>query len=1308
MRNCLSETISYFGESLMTRKKKVILSIFICIGLIFSMGVLAAYLKSDFLLRRLEQIVSKKLPCDVVVQDIHVDIWAPEIKLNQVRIKSKNNDPIAGCDTLKLKLSYAHFWSKVFQIEQLKLENPWFNFRRSSKKKFSYEQLVPFFSFIEQLFVKPIFHPPLKKPETLLVKSIDITNGQLFFAPDDENQNYFCLKNAAVLAVNDQLTLSGNLAYSIQDQSDIKLMEYQINGTYLKDRLAQTILTLVSSDSPFVFLERFQLLVKNIRFHARANMNLSTEFIQQMPWLSNEISGSIQGNFEFNATSDKPDCQVSIDYNGENIHHLPVNQISLRAKASEKIITIHQANLKTGDDSIDIHGLLDLRKIFRHDNIFQKKDWNNLSWQFFVNTPGFSLAHLHEKIPTGTYLAGKLAVNGQGNHHSFKSQINMNGSVAIPKQRHMTSDLPIDFQLKANATPELLTAITLKGQSAGLAFTANGYFDRKTSGNILFHTNLSDECYSTFGIPKFSGLIDSVLTIKGSLAKPHCQMKLRGKQLAFHAYQLGDCQISAQMTPDRKLTIEKAEWSRLSSKLNINGFAQWDHFRIGQFPKKYAFSVHTNDVQLSDIHPGITGTVGLESEITGMNQIADGSMCIDARSLNIFGQRIAAIYLPIQFSLNEMHVTAGNIQITDHERITISGEIDRRYHYQLQVDSDPIPLSCIKWNLPDLHGKFQLHVQGDGQLKHPKLDGNLTVSSIIFQDQPFPDATFQINTKDALLIFECDSILDVDGHFNPANSDFKIHASAEKMKLSPIFSGLGVSNMDGIINGQFQTTGNVGDLMRGQTRLHMDHVSLTYQELPVLWIDPFDIALVNKNITSSIININFPENGTVKTTIHGKISEPHAQLKGYIPISAIGNFIDSISDIQGQMTIQGDVFDLFTDPLFQGEMNLSDGSFILPWSNQQCHRVQGQVTASKQNFHIKDLSFFIDDGKCEVNGKISFDQKQAKRVDLVVSASAIPVLIPDIAELLVNANLKFTKRNRQQALKGNIELLEGLYYQEISVNQMMLEYLQRKHRPGFVDQLCDMAPWICHTSLDIAINSRLPLIADNDLVYMELNPDLNIRGNINKPVILGRTEMGDGEINYLGKTFVLEKGQLDFVNPYRTEPTIDIKSNVEVDNWQISLDVLGKPEEIQLKLSSTPSEEHADIISILLFGKPTKQLFVPKQKDGPYKSNQQMIAELLSSAFEDNIKNTTGLDTFQLEALEHETTEEDQKDDYKVTMGKELSRRMSITYAFETRKGQLVHYTQANYRILENLIIRGMQDTQGSYGGELLLRLEFH
>jgi hypothetical protein len=60
-----------------------------------------------------------------------------------------------------------------------------------------------------------------------------------------------------------------------------------------------------------------------------------------------------------------------------------------------------------------------------------------------------------------------------------------------------------------------------------------------------------------------------------------------------------------------------------------------------------------------------------------------------------------------------------------------------------------------------------------------------------------------------------------------------------------------------------------------------------------------------------------------------------------------------------------------------------------------------------------------------------------------------------------------------------------------------------------------------------------------------------------------------------------------------------------------------------------------------------------------------------------------------------------------VTVGKELSRRITVKYGVQTKNAKVIQRVITEYKFLEQLLMNTFQDTEGHYGGGLRFRLEF-
>ncbi len=99
------------------------------------------------------------------------------------------------------------------------------------------------------------------------------------------------------------------------------------------------------------------------------------------------------------------------------------------------------------------------------------------------------------------------------------------------------------------------------------------------------------------------------------------------------------------------------------------------------------------------------------------------------------------------------------------------------------------------------------------------------------------------------------------------------------------------------------------------------------------------------------------------------------------------------------------------------------------------------------------------------------------------------------------------------------------------------------------------------------------------------------------------------------------------------------------------------------------------------------------------------MTEMIEEKYGKDIKKAAGLDILEVK-FQGEGTQQD-PNSVKVTVGKELSRRLAVKYSMESKSGETLQRASAEYKFLENLLVTGFQDDKGNFGGELLFRMEF-
>ena len=322
------------------------------------------------------------------------------------------------------------------------------------------------------------------------------------------------------------------------------------------------------------------------------------------------------------------------------------------------------------------------------------------------------------------------------------------------------------------------------------------------------------------------------------------------------------------------------------------------------------------------------------------------------------------------------------------------------------------------------------------------------------------------------------------------------------------------------------------------------------------------------------------------------------------------------------------------------------------------------------------------------------------QADLRLRARLLPLQWPDTMDTKIAADLTLKGDTRDALLNGRVVLLEGTYYKDLRYNLLSAFTETRRAEP--VPASWEAPEWMKQIRLNVILAHRYPFFVDNNVARLEVVPDLKLSGTAARPIIDGRAQVTDGEVIFRKKSFTVQRGVVDFLNPHKIEPTLDIQAETRIRKWKINLSVEGTPDNLTIALSSTPSETDADILSLILLGQTSSEF---SKNGGGRATTGQLLAELAASTWGEDIKKETGVDILEVETGDQE--DEENSDRIQVTVGKKLTSRLTFKYAVESKNNQLVQRAISEYRLLEHMSASGFQDTAGNYGGELLFRIEF-
>ncbi|MEX1197578.1 MAG: translocation/assembly module TamB domain-containing protein [Pseudohongiellaceae bacterium] len=172
------------------------------------------------------------------------------------------------------------------------------------------------------------------------------------------------------------------------------------------------------------------------------------------------------------------------------------------------------------------------------------------------------------------------------------------------------------------------------------------------------------------------------------------------------------------------------------------------------------------------------------------------------------------------------------------------------------------------------------------------------------------------------------------------------------------------------------------------------------------------------------------------------------------------------------------------------------------------------------------------------------------------------------------------------------------------------------------------------------------------------------------PLAYGELEVVNGRFETYGQTLQIEQGKLQFLGSYNN-PAMDIRAVRQVGNTRVGVQMSGTLLNIRSQLFSTPALPDADVLAMLITGRPLAEAGEQEQP-----SLVGAVARLginQGQGLTDQIRSQLGLDTLALDAGRGGDLQ-----DSSLTMGKYLTPRIFVRYAvglFDTENTLAIDYT---------------------------------
>ncbi|MFH0731273.1 MAG: translocation/assembly module TamB domain-containing protein [Pseudomonadota bacterium] len=391
-------------------------------------------------------------------------------------------------------------------------------------------------------------------------------------------------------------------------------------------------------------------------------------------------------------------------------------------------------------------------------------------------------------------------------------------------------------------------------------------------------------------------------------------------------------------------------------------------------------------------------------------------------------------------------------------------------------------------------------------------------------------------------------------------------------------------------------------------------------------------------------------------------------------------------------------------PDIKGNIKLTDGYLILPKNGLTYETLTGNIFFSGETIEVRDLFLKGDkEGYLRGNGTVGLKGIMPDNFDIRLAGEDFFIPYQKAITARVTPRLKLTGSLAAPVLTGDLSIIES----KINLDRMAgpsvpeIQIIERPTDPKDARLIIieEKQPAFMN-ALAAAVTIRAPknVWLKGQDINAEIAGEMGLNKEAGKPFsLLGGLSSLRGTYYFRGKPFRIEKGTVEFIGLEDPNPNIDIEAVTKIQEADIIIHITGTARKLVLTLDSDPRMEQSDIISYMVFGKPTDSL-----KGGQAFNAEKAAMRFSGGLLAAELRNILG-DVFFLDAF---AVEPGENGEGAVSVGKYVRPNMYVTYRYGLAEEE-PSQVEISYEFNPNIRVETQLGNDKNSGVDLFWQLDF-
>jgi translocation and assembly module TamB len=390
-------------------------------------------------------------------------------------------------------------------------------------------------------------------------------------------------------------------------------------------------------------------------------------------------------------------------------------------------------------------------------------------------------------------------------------------------------------------------------------------------------------------------------------------------------------------------------------------------------------------------------------------------------------------------------------------------------------------------------------------------------------------------------------------------------------------------------------------------------------------------------------------------------------------------------------------------PRITGRIHIENASARVADFPTGLSAIQGDLIFDATRIFFENLTAQAGGGTLHLSGSVNYGERPL-RYDITARSDGTRIRYPEGMSWLTAGSLRLTGTTEAGVLSGRVTVERVTLTQGLEVAGALVATKEGISGPS------TSSPFLRNLQFDIEAVSTPDARMQWPGAELEAEANLRVRGTWEHPILLGHIHVLSGDLLFHGNRYKVARGDINFANPFRLDPVVNVEASTTIQQYEITLNFNGPASKLTLAYRSDPPLPGNDIVTLLALGQTSSE--GTARSGGTTQSAASgasaILSEAVSSQVGGRLEKLFGITNFRVDPglTGVGSTGAGQNAAARVTVQQRVTRNMTVTYVSNVGSTQQ-QVIQVEYNVNRNVSIVALRDYNGTFGIDIKIKKRF-